>query len=98
MNTSLITPSQKTAKLHKAPLDNPGPSDAWSTVELASKLKLPWVYEDGGSRRRLAPVAERAVAVAVGQPLDAPEVVGAEARPVRHAGAERLARAHQVGS
>jgi hypothetical protein len=54
-------------------------------------LKLPRVHEDGGAGGRLGPVAERAVAVPVREALDAPEVLGAEPRPVRHAGAERVA-------
>jgi len=45
-------------------------------------LNLPRVDEYGVPGRRLGPVAERPGAVAVREQLDAPEVLGAEPRPV----------------
>jgi hypothetical protein len=60
-------------------------------------LKLPRVDEYGVPGRRLGPVPERPRAVAVCEPLDAPEVLGAKPRPVRHPGADGLASADLGG-
>ena len=60
-------------------------------------LNLPRVDEYGVPGRRLGPVAERPGAVAVREQLDAPEVLGAKPRPVRHPGADGLAGADLGG-
>lgn len=70
--------------------DSPHPARLELKVQRRKHWHSAWIDQDGAPGRRLGPVAQQAMVVAVGEPQDAPDVLDAKARSVRHAGAGGL--------